>query len=159
MHIGEKSYDGDLIGIDVGGTFTDLVRLDQTSGAVRLAKVPTTLDNQARGVIAAHDEAGADLSRVGLIVHGTTTTTNAVLEGFCESSATGYAKSECPFSIVDKVQLPVDLQPGRVREDACWGANLNLLRHLAHLTLHRRADLRRDELGLDGLQRAHHTQA
>ena len=44
-----KRYDGDLIGVDVGGTFTDLVRLDQASGAVRLAKVASTLDNQAFG--------------------------------------------------------------------------------------------------------------
>ncbi|OWU84786.1 hydantoinase [Oceanicola sp. 22II-s10i] len=69
-----------VVGVDVGGTFTDLILMDPATGAVRLAKVPTTLDNQARGVIAAHNEAGADLSRVGLIVHGTTTTTNAVLE-------------------------------------------------------------------------------
>ncbi len=71
---------GQVVGVDVGGTFTDLILMDPTTGAVRLAKVPTTLDNQARGVIAAHDEAEADLSQVSLIVHGTTTTTNAVLE-------------------------------------------------------------------------------
>ena len=51
MDSSEKSYDGDLIGVDVGGTFTDLVRLDQTSGAARLAKVASTLDNQAFGVM------------------------------------------------------------------------------------------------------------
>jgi len=71
---------GQVAGIDVGGTFTDLVLLDPTSGAVRLAKVPTTPGNQAEGVLAALAAAGADLSRIDLIVHGTTTTTNAVLE-------------------------------------------------------------------------------
>jgi N-methylhydantoinase A len=50
------------------------------AGAVRLAKVPTTLPNQAGGVLAAFDAAGADLADLDLIVHGTTTTTNAVLE-------------------------------------------------------------------------------
>ena len=50
------------------------------TGAVRLAKVPTTLPNQAGGVLAAFETAGADLSGIDLIVHGTTTTTNAVLE-------------------------------------------------------------------------------
>ncbi|HER26202.1 MAG TPA: hydantoinase/oxoprolinase family protein, partial [Rhodospirillales bacterium] len=69
-----------VVGVDVGGTFTDLVMLDQKSGQVRLAKAPSTLDNQAFGVLAALDQAGTDLRRVNLIVHGTTTTTNAVLE-------------------------------------------------------------------------------
>ena len=68
------------MGVDVGGTFTDLVLLDKQSGAVRLAKVPSTLDNQAFGVLTALQEADAELTRVELIVHGTTTTTNAVLE-------------------------------------------------------------------------------
>ncbi|MEM7522218.1 MAG: hydantoinase/oxoprolinase family protein [Pseudomonadota bacterium] len=70
---------GQIIGVDVGGTFTDLVLLDE-AGAVRLAKVASTLDNQAFGVLNALREAGADLPSVSLIVHGTTTTTNAVLE-------------------------------------------------------------------------------
>jgi N-methylhydantoinase A len=69
-----------VAGIDVGGTFTDLVLFDATSGTVRLAKTPTTLDNQAFGVINALDAAGADIAALDLIVHGTTTTTNAVLE-------------------------------------------------------------------------------
>lgn len=75
----------DLIaGVDVGGTFTDLVILDPGTGGVRLAKVPTTLreetGGQAGGVLSALDQAGAALAEIGLIVHGTTTTTNAVLE-------------------------------------------------------------------------------
>jgi N-methylhydantoinase A len=69
-----------VIGIDVGGTFTDLVMLETHSGAVTIAKVPTTLDNQAYGVLNALKEADADLRAVDLIIHGTTTTTNAVLE-------------------------------------------------------------------------------
>jgi N-methylhydantoinase A len=76
----DNRSDGDLIGVDVGGTFTDLIRLDQASGAVRLAKVASTLDNQAFGVMNAVAEAESDLSRVALVIHGTTTTTNAVLE-------------------------------------------------------------------------------
>ena len=40
-----------VLGVDVGGTFTDLIQLDQNSGAVRLAKVASTLDNQAFGVL------------------------------------------------------------------------------------------------------------
>ena len=41
-----------LAGVDVGGTFTDLLFMDETAGEVRLAKVPTTADNQAFGVLA-----------------------------------------------------------------------------------------------------------
>jgi len=71
---------GHIVGVDVGGTFTDLVLADGVTGEVRLAKVPSTLENQAFGVLNALDEAGAHLPDIGLIVHGTTTTTNAVLE-------------------------------------------------------------------------------
>jgi N-methylhydantoinase A len=71
---------GLVVGVDVGGTFTDLVELDQRSGAVRLAKVPSTPDNQAYGVMDALQAADCELAALGLIVHGTTTTTNAVLE-------------------------------------------------------------------------------
>ncbi|WP_102222582.1 hydantoinase/oxoprolinase family protein [Acidimangrovimonas sediminis] len=71
---------GQIVGVDVGGTFTDLVALDPATGRVRLAKVPSTLDNQAFGVMAALAEAEVDLAALDLIVHGTTTTTNAVLE-------------------------------------------------------------------------------
>lgn len=71
---------GAFAGIDVGGTFTDLIHYDSATRRVRLAKVPTTLDNQADGVLAALDAAGVDAAALDLIVHGTTTTTNAVLE-------------------------------------------------------------------------------
>jgi N-methylhydantoinase A len=75
------SGSGRLVGVDVGGTFTDLVYLDpELPGSLALAKVPTTLDNQAGGVMAALDAAGVDASRLDQIVHGTTTTTNALLE-------------------------------------------------------------------------------
>ncbi len=71
---------GAVVGVDVGGTFTDLVALDPASGRVRLAKVPSTPDNQAFGVMNALAAADCDLAALDLIVHGTTTTTNAVLE-------------------------------------------------------------------------------
>ena len=68
------------VGIDVGGTFTDLLAIDSATGEVKLAKVPTTVDNQAFGFMAALDAAGADPAALQAIVHGTTTTTNALLE-------------------------------------------------------------------------------
>ncbi|MGZ5207061.1 MAG: hydantoinase/oxoprolinase family protein [Caldimonas sp.] len=69
-----------IAGIDVGGTFTDLVVVDDATGEVRIAKVPTTVENQAFGVLAALDAAGVDPAGLEAIVHGTTTTTNAMLE-------------------------------------------------------------------------------
>jgi N-methylhydantoinase A len=71
-----------VAGIDVGGTFTDLVLTETTSGrtTIRLAKVPTTLPNQAEGVLAAIEAAGVAPRDLDLVVHGTTATTNAVLE-------------------------------------------------------------------------------
>ncbi len=68
-----------VVGVDVGGTFTDLIAVD-ASGEVHLAKVPTTLENQANGVLNALEMAHCHAKDLGLIVHGTTTTTNAVLE-------------------------------------------------------------------------------
>ena len=76
----DPEFLGDLIGVDVGGTFTDLVRLNQSTGKVRLTKVASTMENQAFGVMQALDEADTNLRDVALVVHGTTTTTNAVLE-------------------------------------------------------------------------------
>jgi N-methylhydantoinase A len=70
-----------VAGVDVGGTFTDLILIDGRSGGkVSLAKTPTTLDNQAFGVIAALEATGFPIPDIDLLVHGTTTTTNAVLE-------------------------------------------------------------------------------
>jgi len=75
------------IGIDVGGTFTDLVSVDAL-GQVTLAKVATTPTDQSLGVMAGLErlaaslgiETGALLQRTERIVHGTTVATNALLE-------------------------------------------------------------------------------
>jgi N-methylhydantoinase A len=72
-----------VAGIDVGGTFTDLLLYEAAageSGTVKLAKIPTTAANQAHGVIAAIAAAGVSPADLDLIIHGTTATTNAVLE-------------------------------------------------------------------------------
>jgi N-methylhydantoinase A len=62
-------------GIDVGGTFTDLASWDGT--ALHTAKVPTTPDDQSRGVV---DALGSAPTRGSSLVHGTTVATNALLE-------------------------------------------------------------------------------
>ncbi|WP_207179814.1 hydantoinase/oxoprolinase family protein [Methylobacterium indicum] len=71
-----------VAGIDVGGTFTDLLltEADSSGVRVRLAKVPTTVRNQAEGVLAAIRAAEVAPAALDLVIHGTTATTNAVLE-------------------------------------------------------------------------------
>ena len=69
-----------IVGIDVGGTFTDLIAVESGSREVRLAKVPTTPENQAFGVLAALEDVKLKLPEIALLIHGTTTTTNALLE-------------------------------------------------------------------------------
>ena len=63
---------GAIVGVDVGGTFTDLVLMEPETGAVRIAKVPTTTDNQAFGVLAALQGAETKLADMANISHGTT---------------------------------------------------------------------------------------
>src|SRR5216110_1813758 len=71
-----------VVGIDVGGTFTDLLLYEAgpAGSRVRLAKILTTAGNQADGVLAAIAQVGVAPSHLDLVIHGTTTTTNAVLE-------------------------------------------------------------------------------
>ena len=72
-----------LLGVDVGGTFTDAVLLD--GGEVHTAKVPTTPREESAGVMRAVEEvlarAGAGSDGVDVFAHGMTTGTNALLEG------------------------------------------------------------------------------
>ncbi len=68
------------IGADVGGTFTDLVAMDE-SGRVIVAKAPTTPVDQSDGVMDAVSKAGVALDRVDFFSHGTTVGVNAVIEG------------------------------------------------------------------------------
>ena len=72
------------IGIDIGGTFTDLQILDDTTGALHSYKTPTTPDDPSRGLIDGIAAAGRRfafaLADVRLLLHGTTIATNAVLE-------------------------------------------------------------------------------
>jgi len=68
------------LGIDVGGTFTDLVLYDETSGALRLAKTPSTPHDHADGMLAGIRRLGVEPAEIGKIAHGTTVATNTVLE-------------------------------------------------------------------------------
>ena len=67
-----------VIAVDVGGTFTDVCLLDPDSGRLDVVKVPSTTD-PIDGVLAGVDQAGAELSEIGLFSHGTTVATNALI--------------------------------------------------------------------------------
>src|SRR5262249_756038 len=72
------------IGIDIGGTFTDVALVEEQSGRIGVAKVPTTPADPAEGVLRALEAAmrryAVSAADVGLLSHATTIVTNAILE-------------------------------------------------------------------------------
>jgi N-methylhydantoinase A len=69
-----------IVGIDVGGTFTDLTAVDAQSGRVVVTKVPSRPRHEAAAVLAGLEALGIASAEVRRLVHGTTVGTNAVLE-------------------------------------------------------------------------------
>ena len=72
------------IGVDVGGTFTDLILVDEESGRITVDKVPSTPDDPARGTVAGAvrlcETAAVGIGDLDGILHGTTVATNIVLQ-------------------------------------------------------------------------------
>ena len=66
------------VGVEVGGTFTDLVAIE--GDAIRITKVPSTPSAPHLGALNALEEGVSDLSRVEDLIHGSTVATNAILE-------------------------------------------------------------------------------
>ncbi|MFM9887481.1 MAG: hydantoinase/oxoprolinase family protein [Burkholderiales bacterium] len=113
------------IGVDIGGTFTDVVLVDETTGAIFSAKVLTTPDHPAEAVLSAIAQvlaaAKSDHSRVRTVVHGTTLATNAIIErkgartallttrGFRDTLETG---TELRYELYDLfIEFPAPLVP------------------------------------------------
>ncbi len=73
------------LGVDVGGTFTDLLLIDENSGETYTAKVPSTPEDSSIGVLNGIaricDESGTDPTAIRRVMHGTTIATNSVLTG------------------------------------------------------------------------------
>ena len=73
------------LGVDVGGTFTDLLLVDDSNGETYTAKVPSTPEDSSIGVLDGINricsQSDIDLSKVSQVMHGTTVATNAVLTG------------------------------------------------------------------------------
>ena len=120
------------IGVDIGGTFTDVVcRLDD--GTVRIAKLPTTSGDPSRAVLAAlqmaEREWGLTPANITRFVHGTTVATNAVLErkgariglitteGFRDVLEIGRQMRHQMYDLVLQPETPVFLAPGRFRKE------------------------------------------
>jgi N-methylhydantoinase A/oxoprolinase/acetone carboxylase beta subunit len=120
------------IGIDIGGTFTDVVcRGDD--GSVRIAKIPTTRGNPSRAVLAAldmaRDEWRVPPAAIRRFVHGTTAATNAVLErkgariglitteGFRDVLEIGRQMRHQMYDLVLQPETPVFLAPRRCRKE------------------------------------------
>lgn len=71
---------GMVVGVDVGGTFTDLFVLDEKGGSARVVKVPSTRGEEARGFMNGVAQVADGAGDISTIVHGTTVGTNALLE-------------------------------------------------------------------------------
>ncbi len=73
------------LGVDVGGTFTDLLLINEDTGETFREKTPSTPEDQSigvlRGVQRVCEDAGVQISEIRSLLHGTTVATNAVLEG------------------------------------------------------------------------------
>ena len=92
------------LGVDVGGTFTDFLLMNEENGETHTAKVPSTPEDSSIGVLNGVaricDESGIDPSQIKLVMHGTTVATNAVLTGkgagwggsLIRPEATGYGQ-------------------------------------------------------------------
>ena len=120
------------IGVDIGGTFTDVVCRDGT-GAIRLVKIPTTRRNPSAGVKAAMEYMRREWrvlpDEIVRFVHGTTVATNAVIEakgarigllatkGFKDVLEIGRQMRHSVYDLVLKPETPVFLAPGARRKE------------------------------------------
>jgi N-methylhydantoinase A len=84
------------LGIDVGGTFTDAILINEDTGETRIAKLPSTPKDPSIGFLNAVErilrEAKIKNENVGYLVHGTTVATNAIIEG--NLAPTGFLTTE-----------------------------------------------------------------
>ncbi|WP_118134723.1 hydantoinase/oxoprolinase family protein [Oceanicella sp. SM1341] len=110
-----------LIGVDVGGTFTDLVCVETESGALTIHKVPTTPHDPSEavlnGILELCELAGVARESVDRVLHGTTTATNAILEH--DGALTGLITNEGYRDIlhIGRHQRP---QHYSIRQEVPW---------------------------------------
>jgi N-methylhydantoinase A/oxoprolinase/acetone carboxylase beta subunit/N-methylhydantoinase B/oxoprolinase/acetone carboxylase alpha subunit len=125
------------VGIDTGGTFTDLVALDDATGEVTVAKCPSVPAAPARAVFAAFAAAGLDPAAARTVTLGTTIGTNALLErkgarvvyvttaGFEDVPIIGRIDKKDPYDLHASKPLPLVARSdcvGAAERVACDGA-------------------------------------
>jgi N-methylhydantoinase A len=141
------------LGVDVGGTFTDLLLISEETGDTFTAKVPSTPEDSSIGVLNGVaricDESGVDPAKINRVMHGTTVATNAVLQGKGAKvglvTTKGYeqtlqvARSFCPGGLGGWVTFnkkpllaPLELSIGA---DERMDADGNIVRELNEATL------------------------
>jgi N-methylhydantoinase A len=107
------------LGVDVGGTFTDLLLLDEKTGGFWRHKTPSTPRDSSEGVMtglgAVCGEAGIDPAQVEVFLHGTTVATNAVLEG--KGARVGLVTTEGYRQVM---QIARSLVPGGLAAWIVW---------------------------------------
>ena len=130
------------LGIDVGGTFTDLVAVSRDTGEIRDLKVLTTRPRQEEGVLAAVRGIGIDVDRIDEIVHGHTTGINAALSR--QGSATALLATAGHRDLLDLGRMDREFGPNLY--DPTW------LRPHQERPLIRRRDRYgiRERIGSDG---------
>ncbi len=69
------------VGVDIGGTFTDVIAIDASSGEVRTAKVRSQTSDPVASIVSAYRAIGVGWESVSDLMHGTTMATNAIVEG------------------------------------------------------------------------------
>ena len=150
------------LGVDVGGTFTDLLLINEKSGETHTAKVPSTPEDSSLGVLNGIaricEESAIDPAEVSWVMHGTTVATNAVLTGKGAKvglvTTAGYedtlqvARSFCPGGLggwvgfVKKPLLaPLELTIGAEEQHWChafFGQDFGCFDavHIGHLDVH-----------------------
>jgi N-methylhydantoinase A len=146
------------LGVDVGGTFTDLMLINEETGETYTAKVPSTPEDSSIGVLNGIaricDESGVDPKKIDRVMHGTTVATNAVLQGRGAKvglvTTEGYeqtlqvARSFCPGGLGGWVTFnknpllaPLELTIGA---DERMDANGNVVRELNEATLRKKLE-------------------
>ena len=99
-----------IVGVDVGGTFTDVFFLDESTGACTVAKVPTSKPDQSAGFLAGVKAEVADFADISTVIHGTTMATNALLE-----------KKGAPTGIITTAGFRDTLEMRRRDRPHTWG--------------------------------------
>ena len=98
--------DGYLIGIDVGGTFTDIVRLDQSTGEIAASKVPTDYADPVAPMLTGIELFGAGFEDIRSLRHATTLATNAVIQRNLPSTALLTTKGFRDVLDIGRIQRP-----------------------------------------------------